>query len=136
MARAAPRAGRAGWRVARPRSRRRGAVRARDAIEAYDCVARVDDDGRARDVYAVMDVDGDRAVVRALTRSASETNVWMDDGAGVDEVVRTRALRRLESAYGQRKASRRDDPHGERAVDAWTLETADGARDDVDDVLH
>ena len=70
-----------------------------------------------------MDVrdDGREAVVRALRRSDSEPRVWVEGRGGADEVVKTSALRRVESDFSQRKEDRRLDPHGERAVDAWAL---------------
>ena len=100
------------------------ARRARAAIAAYDCVEFVDDsDGREGTFFAVVDVrdDGRETVVRALRRSDSEPRVWVEDEAVPDEVVKTSALRRVESDFSQRKEDRRLDPHGERAVDAWAL---------------
>ena len=102
---------------------RRGSARARAAIAAYDCVEFVDDSSERSGKYAVVETrdDGREAVVRALRRSKSERHVWVESDEAEDAVVRTSALRRIESDFSQRKEDRRLDPHGERAVDAWAL---------------
>ena len=103
---------RAAARRRTPVRARRGSARARAAIAAYDCVEFVgDSSGRS----------GEYAVERALRRSESERHVWVESDEAEDAVVRTSALRRIESDFSQRKEDRRLDPHGERAVDAWAL---------------
>ena len=128
MARAAPvtRAGARSRAAARRRTSvraRRGSARARATIAAYDCVEFVDDSSGRSGKYAVVETrdDGREAVVRALRRSESERHVWVESDEAEDAVVRTSALRRIESDFSQRKEDRRLDPHGERAVDAWAL---------------
>jgi len=128
MARAAPttRAGARSRAAARRRVRRATATEAsvaRAAIAAYDCVEFVDDSSGRSGKYAVVETrdDGREAVVRALRRSESERHVWVESDEAEDAVVRTSALRRIESDFSQRKEDRRLDPHGERAVDAWAL---------------
>ena len=130
MARAAPST------RARARVARRGATtdvcaraegrraRARAAIAAYDCVEFVDDSERAvgevrRRGDARRRARGRRA--RAAAERERASRVGRVGRGGADAVVRTSALRRIESDFSQRKEDRRLDPHGERAVDAWAL---------------
>ena len=79
-------------------------------------------------IAAVVGVSPDDAtiVLRALVRSESEPRAFLcvDDDAN-DVVASSRCVSRVfESDFSQRKADRRDDPHGEHAVDCWTVRDA------------
>ena len=107
------------------------AADSRDAVvvvQPYDCVEYVDAATGESKIAAVVGVSPDDAtiVLRALVRSESEPRAFLcvDDDAN-DVVASSRCVSRVfESDFSQRKADRRDDPHGEHAVDCWTVRDA------------
>lgn len=114
-------------RTDRARARARAAADV-VVVQPYDCVEYVDAETGESKIAAVVDVSPDDAtiVLRALVRSESEPRAFLstDDDAN-DVVASTRCVTRVfESDFSQRKADRRDDPHGERAVDCWTVRDA------------
>ena len=115
-------------RTDRARARSRAAAADVVVVQPYDCVEYVDAETGESKIAAVVDVSPDDAtiVLRALVRSESEPRAFLstDDDAN-DVVASTRCVTRVfESDFSQRKADRRDDPHGERAVDCWTVRDA------------
>ncbi len=97
-------------------------------VQPYDCVEYVDAATGESKIAAVVGVSPDDAtiVLRALVRSESEPRAFLcvDDDAN-DVVASSRCVSRVfKSDFSQRKADRRDDPHGEHAVDCWTVRDA------------